>query len=116
MMARRDRIASMLDLAQRGKIKGQGSVSDSDAKVIEQAASVLKNPEISPDLALAEFERIRPIFERIISKNTQQPTQPTQPTQARQTQLTPLRSGLVKAGANAGKRKTEWSDGSVTYE
>lgn len=57
LMQQRNKIIAMLELAERGKLKGQGPVTDSDAKVIKDAATALSSPMISPELARKELDR-----------------------------------------------------------
>jgi hypothetical protein len=72
MQARRDQIGSSLQLAAAGKLKGQGTITDSERLMLAEAATLLKNENISPEMAKLELERIRPTFERIINENTPQ--------------------------------------------
>lgn len=62
--ARRDKISGLLSLENRQKLKGQGTITDSEQKILEKAASVLSNPRISDDLAKEELERVKGVFER----------------------------------------------------
>ena len=63
---KRDQISSTLQLAAAGKLKGQGTITDPERKLLSDAASVLGNEEIGPKAALAELNRIRPIFQKML--------------------------------------------------
>lgn len=67
--ARKDNLVSLLQLAARGKLKGQGSVSDTESKMLANAATILANPTISPDLARKELARAKAYFERSMRSN-----------------------------------------------
>lgn len=51
LIAQRDQLVGMLNLAARGQLQGQGAVSDTEAKAILQSATTLADPNISPTLA-----------------------------------------------------------------
>lgn len=51
LIAQRDQLVGMLNLAARGQLQGQGAVSDTEAKAILQSATTLADPNISPVLA-----------------------------------------------------------------
>lgn len=70
--ARRDNLVSLLQMASRGKLKGQGPISDTETKMLAQSATILSNPLISAEAARAELKRITPLFERMIAKGTPQ--------------------------------------------
>lgn len=57
LMAQRDKFVGMLKLAAAGKMKGQGSISDSERKTLNDAATTLSNPNISPELAAREIQK-----------------------------------------------------------
>jgi len=57
MLAQRDQLVGMLELAAAGELKGQGSVSDSERKTLKDAATLLRNPDISPELAKEHLEK-----------------------------------------------------------
>jgi hypothetical protein len=59
LIADRDQLLGMLQLAERGELKGQGPVTDSDATVISQAVSTLSNPNISPEKAKKALDAAR---------------------------------------------------------
>ena len=62
--ARRDRIASNLQLANVSKLKGTGPITENEQKILARAASALTNPLISDKLAEAELKRVRDMFAR----------------------------------------------------
>lgn len=66
--AKRDQVVSLLQLAARGKLKGQGPITDSEQKMLANSATILANPRISEDAAMAEMERARLFFNRAINK------------------------------------------------
>ncbi|MCP3999402.1 MAG: hypothetical protein GY727_00610 [Gammaproteobacteria bacterium] len=51
-----NQFVGQLKLAAAGKMKGQGSVSDSERKTLNEAATVLSNPNISPERARKAME------------------------------------------------------------
>lgn len=57
MMANRDRLVALFELAAAGKMKGQGQVSEGERKILKDSATVLSNRKISPAAAKAEIER-----------------------------------------------------------
>jgi hypothetical protein len=65
MMAKRDNIGSLLELAAAGKMKGQGTITGPEREILRQAATVLKNDNISPEMAEQELMRVRPIFSKM---------------------------------------------------
>lgn len=48
LIADRDQLVGMLTLAGRGQLKGQGTLTDQEQKTVQQAITVLSNPDISP--------------------------------------------------------------------
>ncbi|MHC1629068.1 MAG: hypothetical protein ACXQTI_09610, partial [Candidatus Nezhaarchaeales archaeon] len=64
LIAQKDRFVSVLQLAQAGKLKGQGQVSDGERKILREASTALSNPNISPDLAKDEISRAIQSIER----------------------------------------------------
>ncbi len=56
MKADVNQFVGQLKLAAAGKMKGQGSVSDSERKTLNEAATVLSNPNISPERARKAME------------------------------------------------------------
>lgn len=51
MMANRDQIVGILQLAAVGALKGQGPITEGERAVLKDAVAVLSNPNISPTLA-----------------------------------------------------------------
>lgn len=51
MQANRDRLIGMLQLAGRGQLKGQGQITEGEQAIVAKAATILSNPNISPDAA-----------------------------------------------------------------
>ena len=62
-LALRDQIVGLVSLESREKLKGQGTITDSEAAALERSATILANPSISDKLAKAEIERVRSIFQ-----------------------------------------------------
>lgn len=51
LIADRDKIVSMLQLGSRGELKGQGNITDGETEMLSRAATILGNPNISPERA-----------------------------------------------------------------
>jgi hypothetical protein len=68
-IAELDQIRGLISLESRQKLKGQGTITDSEAKTLEKSATVLSNPLISDDLAKRELNIIKKIFEKSSSRN-----------------------------------------------
>jgi len=60
--ARKDQLVSLLALDSRQKLKGQGTISDSEAAQLEKSATVLANDTISDKEARRELNRVQKIF------------------------------------------------------
>ena len=58
-------VVSSLKLANASKLKGSGSISDGERALLGEAATVLSDWTISPELAAEEMAKIKPIFEKI---------------------------------------------------
>jgi hypothetical protein len=56
-------ISSTLELAAAGKLKGQGTVTESERATLREVASNLKNYSMSAEQARKELLRVAPIFE-----------------------------------------------------
>lgn len=56
LIAQRDQLVGMLNLAARGQLAGQGAVSDTEAKAILESATTLANPNISPGEAKSALD------------------------------------------------------------
>lgn len=67
--AKIDQIIGLLSLESREKLKGQGTITDSEAKTLEKSATLLANPRISEDVARREIQRVRGIFEDAAARN-----------------------------------------------
>jgi len=74
LFKQRERLTATIVMARRGELKGQGAVSDSDQKMLENAATILKDPNISPELARQELKRVREIIQRSMSTSNQTAT------------------------------------------
>jgi len=68
LLAQVTKLTAQLELAEAGKLKGQGPISQGERDLLASAVAVLKNQDISPELALAEIEKVRPTFQRIIDR------------------------------------------------
>lgn len=68
MIAQRDQLVGMLNLAARGELKGQGSITDQEAATVIKAATTLANPNISPDLAREALDAAMDIIYRNAGK------------------------------------------------
>jgi len=78
-IALRDQVVGLLSLENRQKLKGQGTITDSEAATLERAATVLSNVSISDTLAKSELERVREIFSDDQEVPAQTITAPPQP-------------------------------------
>jgi hypothetical protein len=67
MLAIRNQVGSTLSLMAAGKLKGQGTITDPERQMLAEAASILKNQDISADQARAELIRIKPTFEYVMT-------------------------------------------------
>jgi hypothetical protein len=65
LQAKRKRIVSLLELGAAGKLKGQGQITEAERRILSDSVGLISNELVSPELAEQEFERIRPIFEKI---------------------------------------------------
>lgn len=104
--AQRDQLIGLLSLESREKLKGQGTISDSESKMLGDAATSLRNPNISEKAAKRELTRIKDLFERKVLTATDNPAArsaleeagkiqvgPTAPTTAPQSTTEPQQSG-----------------------
>jgi len=64
-----DQIKGLLTLESRQKLKGQGTISDGEQKILAASATVLNNPLISDELARKELRKIRNVFEASSDRN-----------------------------------------------
>lgn len=65
----KDKIVSSLKLAAAGKLKGQGTITENERAMLGDAATLLNNPLLSAKEAADEFDRIAPVFNKIIKNN-----------------------------------------------
>lgn len=64
LMAERDRFVGLLTMAGRVDLKGQGSVTDGEVKTLQQAQTILSNPNVSPAAARRALSDAMTIFRR----------------------------------------------------
>lgn len=64
MMAQRDRLVGMLELAAAGEMKGQGQITESERKILKDSATVLNRADISPRMAEAALDDAMEILHR----------------------------------------------------
>jgi len=76
MKANVNQFVGQLKLAAAGKMKGQGSVSDSERKTLNDAATVLSNPNISPELARKSLQNAVLAIQATMDGNQAQTPQP----------------------------------------
>ena len=60
----RDQLVGLLSLENRQKLKGQGTITDQEAKTLEKSATLLAGNRLSEELAFKELNRVREIFGR----------------------------------------------------
>ena len=60
-----DQVRGLITLESRQKLKGQGTITDTEQKTLEQSASILSNPLISDEAARRELRRVKRIFEDV---------------------------------------------------
>jgi hypothetical protein len=56
MMAQRDRLIGMLELAAAGEMKGQGQITESERKILKDSVTTLNKADISPRMAKAALD------------------------------------------------------------
>ena len=61
--SQRDQVVDLLGLESREKLKGSGTISDSESAALARSATILGNPGISEAAALKEIGRVREVFE-----------------------------------------------------
>ncbi len=71
--ALRDQIVGLLSLESRQKLKGQGTISEGEAKTLAQSATILSQPGISESTALKELRRVQGVFTRSKNKALKNP-------------------------------------------
>jgi hypothetical protein len=64
-----NQIKGLLTLESRQKLKGQGTISDGEQKILAESATVLNNPLISDERARKELRKIRNVFETASDRN-----------------------------------------------
>lgn len=101
LMAQRDKLIAMLKLAERGKLKGQGQVSDSEQKILSQSVSVLSNVDISPTLATAALAEAKASMMRTAGVKSAERDGPARPTT--QAEWDALPSGAIFVDPDDGK-------------
>ena len=69
VIAELDQIRGLVSLESREKLKGQGTISDSESKTLEKSATVLADPLISNGLARSELNKIKGVFKRSQNRN-----------------------------------------------
>lgn len=83
-----DRINGLLSLESRQKLKGSGTISDGEQKILGQSATILLNPLISDDVARRELRRVQRVFEDASDRNRlKQETKDIEAQQQEQTQV-----------------------------
>lgn len=71
LLAQRDQLVSMLQLASAGELKGQGTVTDSERTMLANAATQLNNPTISPEMAKVYLDEAMQVLYRNAGKEFQ---------------------------------------------
>ena len=64
-----NQIKGLITLESRQKLKGQGTITDSEQKILAQSATVLDNPLISDGRARRELRKIKRVFEDSSDRN-----------------------------------------------
>jgi hypothetical protein len=59
-----EKIGSILAVDARGKLKGQGQISDKETAMLEKSLSILSSRGISPERAREEIARIYSIMQK----------------------------------------------------
>jgi hypothetical protein len=75
LIAQRDQYLANLRLAQVGKLAGTGPITESEQAILKQAATVLNNPDISPELAQRALIESRQIIMNAVKRNSGGPAQ-----------------------------------------
>jgi len=68
MIAKRNQLVAMLKLGASGELKGQGTITDPERQMIGEAATLLTNPDISPQLAKDALDRAMVVLRRNAGK------------------------------------------------
>lgn len=64
LQAKRDQLIGMLKLAGRGELKGQGPITEGEQAIVAEAATILTNPNISPEAARKALDNAMEILYR----------------------------------------------------
>ena len=64
-----NQIKGLITLESRQKLKGQGTITDSEQKILAQSATILDNPMISDERARKELRKIKRVFEDSSDRN-----------------------------------------------
>ena len=64
-----NQIKGLITLESRQKLKGQGTITDSEQKILAQSATILDNPMISDEKARKELRKIKRVFEDSSDRN-----------------------------------------------
>ena len=60
---------NLIGVEGRKKLKGQGTVSDSEAEAFAKSATLFSNPLSSEEAARRELKRVSGVFEDTVSRN-----------------------------------------------
>lgn len=71
--AQRDQLIGLLSLESRQKLKGQGTISDSESKTLGQSATILARAGISEKAAENELKRVKKTFQRAMNRAAKNP-------------------------------------------
>ena len=71
--AQRDQAVNLLGLESREKLKGSGTISDSESAALARSATILGNPGISEAAAEKEIRRVRDVFGRARDRSLKNP-------------------------------------------
>lgn len=64
-----DQVLGLLSLESRNKLRGQGTITDSEMDTLKASATILSNPLISDEKARKELRRVKRIFEDASDRN-----------------------------------------------
>jgi hypothetical protein len=90
LMAQRDQLVGMLNLAARGELQGQGSITEGEGAAVLAAATTLGNPNVSPAEARQALDSA---MERIYGGAGKEFTAPQKSTETAAQRLARLRGG-----------------------
>jgi hypothetical protein len=63
-----DQVVGMVTVDARGKLKGQGTITDTETQLLANAETILSNPDITEDLALAELMRVDAVYKNAAAR------------------------------------------------